>query len=151
MSGQVAFTRQQVLGHRVRVQGLHGVGPASAVELLAIGLPDTPVGSAELGLAHRVRPVVTTSEPGLVLALTVRGAPHLHRRTDLPALRAALVPTDDAEFRALLGGHGATIVESGVDGPELVAVTAIALRGTRCRRRRRHQGRAVRDGERGPA
>lgn len=128
MSGRVALTREQVLGHRAQVQGLHGVGTTAEVELLAIGLPDTPAGSAELGLGHRVRPVVTTAESDLVLALTVRGAPHLHRRTDLPALRAALVPTDDAEFRALLGGHGTAIVESGVDGPELVEATAIALR-----------------------
>jgi hypothetical protein len=60
-----------------------------------------------------------TSRPGpldgpqLVLALTVRGSPHLHRRADLPMLHAALRPRDNAMLGAYLGGYGDTLIVAG--------------------------------------
>jgi hypothetical protein len=64
----------------------------------------------------------------LVLALTLRGAPHLHRRADLDALRAGLMPEDTAELATWLGGYGATLAAADVDGPALVHLVAELLR-----------------------
>jgi hypothetical protein len=113
--------RAQVLAYRAWAQGLHGNGP---LDVLTIGLQDTPAGSAALALHHR------GGAPDLVLALTMRGAPHLHRRADLPMLRAALRPHDNEAMRAYLGGYGDTLVRSGADGPALLAQVAEQLRAT---------------------
>src|SRR5438067_2206291 len=121
-------TRAQVLRYRMVVQALDGGTPVDGV--LALGLQDTPAGSARLGLAARdAASRQATARNDLVLALTLRGAPHLHRRADLPALRASLMPRDTAELATWLGGYGATLVDAGVDGPALVARVAELLRG----------------------
>lgn len=123
----VDLDRRQVLAHRTAAQGLHGV-PGLDLDVLAVGLQDTPAGSAALGLRHRAdRP---PGHPDLVLALTVRGSPHLHRRADLPVLRAALRPHDNEMLRAYLGGHGDRLVESGADGPALLVRVADELRAS---------------------
>ena len=116
-----------------------GTGPGAArrqtdlvdladLDALTVGLQDTPAGSAALGLRHRTSKVEPLDQPDLVLALTMRGSPHLHRRAVLPLLRAALRPRDNEMLRAYLGGYGDTLVESGADGPELLARVADELR-----------------------
>ncbi|MFI7674038.1 DNA glycosylase AlkZ-like family protein [Actinophytocola sp. NPDC049390] len=112
--------RAQVLAHRARAQGLHG---GDTQDALTVGLQDTPGGSAALGLRQR-----TTTAPELVLALTMRGSPHLHRRAVLPLLRAALRPRDNEMLRAYLGGYGDTLIASGADGPALLDEVARAMR-----------------------
>jgi hypothetical protein len=92
--------RAQVLAYRVWAQGLHGTG---TLDVLTLGLQDTPAGSAALALRHRTGRVESLDQPWLVLALTMRGSPHLHRRSDLPMLRAALHPHDNEALRAYLG------------------------------------------------
>jgi DNA glycosylase AlkZ-like len=115
-------TRAQVLRYRTVVQALDGGTPVDGV--LRLGLQDTPAGSARLGLAARD----AGPRDDLALALTLRGAPHLHRRADLAALRATLMPRDTAELATWLGGYGATLVDAGVDGPALVGQVADLLR-----------------------
>ncbi len=112
--------RAQVLAYRARAQGLHG---GDTHDVLTVGLQDTPGGSAALGLRQR-----TTSAPDLVLALTMRGSPHLHRRSALPLLRAALRPRDNEMLRAYLGGYGDVLIASGADGPALLDEVARVMR-----------------------
>jgi hypothetical protein len=114
--------RAQVLAHRAWAQGLTGADPD---DVLTVGLQDTPGGSADLALRQRTGGAPT---PDLVLALTMRGSPHLHRRADLPMLRAALRPRDNQALRAYLGGYGDALIASGADGPALLAEVARELR-----------------------
>jgi hypothetical protein len=120
--------RAQVVAYRAWAQGLHGTDPLG--DVLAVGLQDTPAGSAALALRHRTRTPEPLDQPDLVLALTIRGSPHLHRRADLPMLRAALRPHDNETLRAYLGGYGDTLIKSGADGPALLAQVAEHMRAT---------------------
>jgi hypothetical protein len=123
----IDLDRAGVLAHRAWVQGLHGGTDLADLDVLTLGLQDTPAGSALLALRNRAD-VAGLDDPDLVLALTVRGSPHLHRRADLPLIRAALWPRDNDMLRAYLGGYGDTLIDSGEDGPALLATVAGELR-----------------------
>lgn len=97
--------RVAVLGNRLARQCLDRPAPdLSSCAPLDVGLQDAGQGSAEAALGLRIAqaaPAVAEAvETGaLVTVLSLRGAPHLHRRTDVSSLRAALAPasTDDLE------------------------------------------------------
>jgi hypothetical protein len=120
--------RAQVVAYRAWAQRLHGGHTLADLDVLALGLQDSPAGSAALGLRHRTAEPLDQSD--LVLALTMRGSPHLHRRADLPLIRAALRPRDNQMLRAYLGGFGDTLIASGADGPALLAQVAEEMRAT---------------------
>lgn len=121
--------RAKVLAYRAWAQGLHGGVEVPDLDLLTVGLQDTPAGSAALSLRHR-SPGASITGPELVLAMTVRGAPHLHRRGALPMLRAALRPHDNDTMSASLSGFGAELVAAGEDGPKLLDKVVAELRAS---------------------
>lgn len=86
------ITREQVLAHRVRTQGLSrdpGTVAGTAVEILDVGVQDTGPDGAGWALAIRgARPGLD----GLVLGWTLRGAPHYYRRTDLSSVVDSMLP-----------------------------------------------------------
>lgn len=112
-------SREQVLAYRVAAHGFDRSSPAP--EVLALGVQDTPGGAARAALAAR-----GASAEGLERVWSVRGAPHLHRRSDLPALAAALWPLDDADATARI--NTSAIKEGSRLGVEAFRVTAAALR-----------------------
>ena len=94
--------RGRVVAYRVGATGLAGRVDASAAGLsvLDLGVQDTPYGSARVALGARTSAAVddrTLDGDGLVLVWAARGAPHLHRRDDVPAVARALWPLDDAD------------------------------------------------------
>jgi hypothetical protein len=101
-----------VLAHRAWRHGLHGDHDAG---VLRIGLPDAPSGSAGHGLAVRTEDPRAGDDPDLVRVLSVRGAPHVHRRADLPRVRSELRPRAPEDLRSWLGGHGPAFLASCVD------------------------------------
>jgi hypothetical protein len=111
-----AVERQRVIALRAHLHGLHGGHDPDRLGVLALGLQDAPPGSAELGLAVRTADPRASDGADLVRVLGVRGAPHLHRRADLPRLRAELRPRRPEELLGWLAGHGPAFLDSGVDG-----------------------------------
>ncbi|MFI9585289.1 winged helix DNA-binding domain-containing protein [Streptomyces sp. NPDC052236] len=116
---RIEVSREQVLAYRVASHGFDRSSPVP--DVLVMGAQDTPYGSAKLALAAR-----GASLEGLQLVWSFRGAPHLHRRTDLPALAAALWPVDDADATARIST--AVIKEGARLGIEAFRVTAEAFR-----------------------
>lgn len=100
--------REDVLAHRAAVQDLVSpVREATRTAVSALGLQDTPRGSGLLGIRAR-----TTESPAkvgrlldeggpLVLAMTVRGVPHVLARSELAAMTAAVYPFLEAEADAV--------------------------------------------------
>lgn len=92
-----ALTRAQVLAHRVRTQQLDRDAGAPSTTVLDIGVQDTGPDGARWALAIRGVDVAALPDDELVTAWTLRGAPHLYRRADLPAVAAAVQPFSDAD------------------------------------------------------
>jgi hypothetical protein len=78
--------RAQVIAYRVAAQEFDrpSADPAD-LAVLDLGVQDTPNGSAQLALAARTS-VPAPESDALVLTWSWRGAPHLHRRSDVAAL-----------------------------------------------------------------
>jgi hypothetical protein len=101
--------RDQVIAHRVAAHGL--VDRAERLVDLAVldlGVQDTPPGSLRVALTARLAAPLApdadvTAGGALTVVWTFRGAPHLHRTADLPALAAVGWPRDDADAAAILG------------------------------------------------
>lgn len=91
------LTAARVLARRAAAQGLHG----DHQDVLALGVVDSPPGTGVAALAVRGR----RDADGLVRVLSLRGAPHLHRRDDLPALRRQLRPRTPGQLAAWCGAH----------------------------------------------
>lgn len=120
MTAALEVDRAQVLAYRVAAQQFdRSVTDPAALDVLALGLQDTPYGSARVAVAAR-----TTAPPGPALELVwaTRGAPHLHRAADLPGLAAALWPRGDADATARIAN--VRIAEGAALG--LAAFTAAA-------------------------
>ncbi|HTJ34710.1 MAG TPA: crosslink repair DNA glycosylase YcaQ family protein [Dactylosporangium sp.] len=96
MSGAARIGRGQVLAYRIITNGLRERldGGPDALAVLDLGVPNVPAGTARQALAARCTDPLAGD---LALAWSTRGAPHLHRPADLPALAAALWPLDDAD------------------------------------------------------
>ncbi|MFD4025873.1 DNA glycosylase AlkZ-like family protein [Streptomyces sp. NPDC058576] len=120
-TARIDVSREQVLRYRVAA---HGFDRASrAPEVLALGVQDTPYGSAPVALAAR-----GASSGGLERVWSMRGAPHLHRRAELATLARALWPLDDADATARISTSA--IKEGAKLGLAAYRVTAEAFRRT---------------------
>ncbi|HEY7488746.1 MAG TPA: winged helix DNA-binding domain-containing protein [Streptosporangiaceae bacterium] len=145
MTSGDAFEREQVLAYRVAAQELDRPAGRRDLAVLDLGLQDTPYGTARLALTARTSTVSATGAEGpaaegegaaeegargdgdgLALVWAARGAPHLHRRADLPALTAALWPLSDADATARI--NSGQIKEGARLGLAAFTATAEAMR-----------------------
>lgn len=128
-----AVTRVQVLRHRLRVHGLDrspgAVGPAD-VGVLDLGVQDTgPDGAAWALLVRGGRaPTEDRAEGDLVLVWTLRGAPHLYRRTDLTAVLEAVLPFSQADAGKRILTAATPLRDAGITPGEALRTVAHAMR-----------------------
>ncbi|HWS34252.1 MAG TPA: crosslink repair DNA glycosylase YcaQ family protein [Actinoplanes sp.] len=98
--------RERVTAYRVAALGLSDRPDARPADLpvLDLGLQEYTPGSTRVALAARTTAADLTDDR-LITVWATRGAPHLHRRTDLPALVQQLWPVgdDDAAARVKSG------------------------------------------------
>src|SRR5262245_51826951 len=91
-------TRAQVLAFRVRAQQLdRESGPLSDTAVVDIGVQDTGPDGGLWALANRGVDVSALSPDDLATVWTIRGAPHLYLRSDLPAVAVAVQPYSDSD------------------------------------------------------
>lgn len=127
----VTVDRRQALDYRIAEHGLHrDVTDPADLDVLDLGIQETNVGSARLALAARLPPGYDDplEDPAFTLLWSFRGAPHLHRTADLPALVAALWPLSDVDASARLAAERKPLKEAGIGGLEAFAAACEALR-----------------------
>ncbi|MBM9466784.1 DNA glycosylase AlkZ-like family protein [Nakamurella leprariae] len=134
-AGPVELTAAQVRADRIIATGLDR--PASPPDLLGrLGVQDS-AGWSLLALANRVgtgagAPVVgrpdQAGDVDAVLVWSLRGSPHVHRRTELDALARSLWPRSAESAFASLAGSGSGLRSDGIDPRQALADTAGAMR-----------------------
>ncbi len=121
-------TRSEVLGFRVRSQQLdRESGSLADTAVLDIGVQDTGPDGARWALAARgvaPPPEHPPPEEELATVWTLRGAPHVYRRADLPGVAAATAPFSDADAGKRIFDAAAPLRAAGI--PNLVALDVIA-------------------------
>ncbi|HZI98539.1 MAG TPA: winged helix DNA-binding domain-containing protein [Actinomycetales bacterium] len=125
-----SITRSQVLGFRVRAQQLdRAAGDLTDAAVLDIGVQDTGPDGAPWALA--IRGVDTTALSGSELlagAWTIRGAPHLYRRQDLPLVAAATTPFSEADAGKRIFNAAKPLTAAGIGNLEALDAVASTLR-----------------------
>jgi hypothetical protein len=118
-----SVTRRQVLGFRVQAQQLdRESGSLDDTAVLDIGVQDTGADGALWALA--VRGVESPAEEDLATAWTLRGAPHVYRRADLPAVATATAPFSDADAGKRIFDAARPLKAAGI--PTLAALDTVA-------------------------
>jgi hypothetical protein len=121
------LTREQVLGFRVRAQQLDRTsGTLDDTAVLDLGVQDTGTDGGLWALA--LRGVRDLPEGELALAWTLRGAPHLYRRADLPGVLAAVWPFSDADAARRIVDAAKPLKAAGIPVLEALDVVAAELR-----------------------
>jgi hypothetical protein len=124
-----AVTRSQVLGFRVRAQQLdRESGSIAETAVLDIGVQDTGPDGAMWALANRGVDVTTLSADDLVKAWTIRGAPHVYRRADLPSVAAAVEPFSDADAGKRIYNASKPLQAAGISNLAALDSVAAAMR-----------------------
>jgi hypothetical protein len=129
-----AAGRRDVLAFRV---GAHQLGrPAGALDdtaVLDLGVQDTGPDGGLWALALRGVDVASLDADGaadpLVTLWTLRGAPHLYRRSDLPGVPAAVAPFSDADAGKRMIDASKPLKAAGIGNIEALDAVAAAMRG----------------------
>jgi Winged helix DNA-binding domain len=118
-----SVTREQVLAFRVRAQQLdRDTGTLADTAVLDIGAQDTGTDGALWALA--IRGLTAPPAEKLATVWTVRGAPHVYRRSDLPGVAAATAPFSDADAGKRIFDAAKPLKDAGI--PTLVALDTVA-------------------------
>ena len=122
----VDVDRAQVMAFRVAALGLSARGDRRPGDLavLDLGVQEYTPGSVRVALAART--TAELDDDRLIMVWAARGAPHLHRRADLPALVLQLWPVSDADASARI--KSGQIPEGVKLGVEAFRATASAFR-----------------------
>jgi hypothetical protein len=125
----VSVTRSQVLAFRARAQQLdRSTGGLDDTAVLDIGVQDTGPDGAMWALAIRGVDVGSAPVGVLTLVWTVRGAPHLYRRADLPAVATAVEPLSDADAGKRIFDASKPLKAAGISNLAALDAVAAAMR-----------------------
>lgn len=121
------------MAYRIAAQGLHRAETdAAKLAVLDLGVQDSPRDTALLALAARLNADITgeslVDDQRLVLAWTHRGAPHFHRRAELPSVISALVPLDETDAMARMQWQRKQVEQAGLAAADILFTAARAIR-----------------------
>lgn len=120
----IPVTREQVLGFRVRAQQLdRDTGSPADTAVLGIGVQDSGPDGALWALANRGVAVAAPPQD-LAAAWTVRGSPHLYRRSELSEVAAATAPWSEADAAKRIYDAAKPLRAAGI--PVLQALDTVA-------------------------
>jgi hypothetical protein len=123
------ITRAQVLGFRVRAQQLdRQSGRLADTAVLDIGVQDTGPDGALWALAIRGVDLSTLFGRELVTVWTIRGAPHVYRREDLPWVAAAVEPFSEADAGKRIYDAAKPLRAAGIGNLAALDAVAAAMR-----------------------
>lgn len=126
---EVSISPAQVLGFRVRAQGLdRGATTLPDAAVLDLGVQDTGPDGGLWALAIRGVDVSALSDDDLATVWTIRGAPHLYRRGDLPGVAAAVEPFSDADAGKRIYDATRPLKAAGIDNLAALDAVAAAMR-----------------------
>lgn len=115
------LTRADVLRYRVHAQQLDRDGEHSDAAVLDLGVQDTGPDGARWALAIRGAAVPAND---LLLAWTLRGAPHAYRRAEAARVAAAVAPWSEADAAKRIFDASRPLKQAGI--PVLEALDHIA-------------------------
>lgn len=121
MSAPTRLTRAQVLRSRVAAQQLDRDGRHRDAAVLDLGVQDTGPDGARWALELRGARV---PDDDLVLAWTLRGAPHAYRRSEVAQVAAAVAPWSEADASKRIFDAARQLKKAGV--PVLEGLDRIA-------------------------
>src|SRR3954453_3335020 len=117
------MARRQALGLRLRAQQLgRDAGTLADTAVLDLGVQDTGSDGALWTLA--IRGLHQPPPDDLATVWTIRGAPHVYRRADLPGVAAATAPFSDADAGKRIYDASRPLKAAGI--PNLAALDAVA-------------------------
>ena len=121
----ISPTRDDVLGFRVRAQQLdRSAGTLADTAVLDLGVQDTGPDGGLWALSVRGVDVAALDDDALATVWTLRGAPHLYRRADLPGVAAATAPFSDADAGKRIFDAAKPLKAAGI--PNLTALDTVA-------------------------
>lgn len=123
-----AIAREQVLPFRVHAQQLdsEATGVADAA-VLDFGVQDTGPDGGLWALAIRGVDVSALSGDEFATVWTIRGAPHLYRRSDLPVVAAATWPFSDSDAGRRIFDASKPLKQAGIGNLEALDAVAAAM------------------------
>ncbi|MCU1453855.1 MAG: hypothetical protein JWN46_2001 [Acidimicrobiales bacterium] len=124
-----SMTRVEALGFRLRAQQLdRDAGRLEDTAALDLGVQDTGADGARWALAGRGVDLSTVDADDLVVAWTLRGAPHRYRRADLASVAAAVQPFSEADARKRIFDASRPLKAAGIDSLAALDAVASAMR-----------------------
>lgn len=120
-----------MLAYRIARQGLPGRSrdrtptPVDDLDVVDLGVQDTPPGSARLALG--VRTDADVDDHNLVRAWTLRASPFLHHAEDLPKFAAALWPHSERDALGKVAWQRSVMQKSGITATQAIRYTAEAM------------------------
>ena len=124
-----SISRAEVLTFRIRAQQLdRAKGELGDTAVLDLGVQDTGPDGGLWALANRGVEVASLAERDLVTLWTIRGAPHLYRRRDVPSVTGAVEPFSDDDAGKRIFDAAKPLRSAGIRNLTALDTIAAAMR-----------------------